>query len=96
MEPDFPPIERGGRGHLHYDKAGRAIVSEFPPAPPYRPIVVEGDDILESLVSSAVYMDEKARDRFVVTAEALHGAIDEILQLRRLAGVGGRHDPRDS
>lgn len=39
-------------------------------------------DILERLESSAAYMDEKSRDRFVVTAGTLHGAIDEIRRLR--------------
>lgn len=45
-------------------------------------------DILERLKSSAAYMDEKTRDRFVVTAESLHGAIAEIEQLRAaLTGI---------
>jgi hypothetical protein len=82
----MPAIEPG-RGRLRYDKARRTIVAEFPAMASYKPVTVEGADIVESLEASAAYMDEKARDRFVVTAEALHGAIAEIRQLRRCCGL---------
>lgn len=68
-------IETGERLD-HRDIARAAIEAVMEPSDD------DPSDILERLKSSAAYMDEKARDRFVVTAEDLHGAIVEIERLR--------------